>query len=116
MRNSRLVYSTEGGGFKEADSRRPPAKAAVARSIRLPNDGVIRIVRDRGGRGGKVVTAIHGLPQRGAALEAQASDLRRLCAAGGTVKDGVVEIQGDHRERAAERLRALGYTVRLAGG
>jgi translation initiation factor 1 len=42
--------------------------------------------------------------------------MKRLCGAGGTVKDGVVEIQGDHRERLAERLRALGYTVKLAGG
>jgi translation initiation factor 1 len=62
------------------------------------------------------VTVIHGLPERGAALDARAGELRRLCGAGGTVKDGVVEIQGDHRERVAERLRALGYTVKLAGG
>ena len=82
----------------------------------MPNDGVIRIVRDRSGRRGKVVTVIHGLPERGAALDARAAELRRLCGAGGTVKDSVVEIQGDHCERAAERLRALGYTVKLAGG
>jgi translation initiation factor 1 len=62
------------------------------------------------------VTVIHGLPERGAGLDARASELRRLCGAGGTVKDGTVEIQGDHRERVAERLRALGYTVKLAGG
>jgi len=62
------------------------------------------------------VTVIHGLPERGAALDARASELRRLCGAGGTVKDGAVEIQGDHRERVAERLRALGYAVKLAGG
>jgi translation initiation factor 1 len=62
------------------------------------------------------VTVIHGIPERGPALDARASDLRRLCGAGGTVKDGVVEIQGDHRERVAVRLRALGYTVKLAGG
>jgi translation initiation factor 1 len=45
-----------------------------------------------------------------------AAELKRLCGVGGTVKDGVVEIQGDHRERVAERLRALGHTVKLAGG
>ena len=59
---------------------------------------------------------IHGLPERGPALDARLSELKRLCGAGGTVKDGVVEIQGDHRERLAERLRNLGYTVKLAGG
>jgi translation initiation factor 1 len=63
-----------------------------------------------------VVTVIHGLPERGAALDARAAELRRLCGAGGTVKDGVVEIQGDHRERVAQYLRALGYSVKLAGG
>jgi translation initiation factor 1 len=62
------------------------------------------------------VTVIHGLPERGPALEARLSEMKRLCGAGGTVKDGVVEIQGDHRERLAGRLRAMGYTVKLAGG
>ena len=66
------------------------------------------------GRNGKVVTVIRGLPARD--LEARASDLKRLCGAGGAVKDGAVEIQGDHRERVAERLRGLGHTVKLAGG
>jgi translation initiation factor 1 len=60
------------------------------------------------------VTVILGLPARD--LEARASDLKRLCGAGGAVKDGAVEIQGDHRERIAEHLRALGHTVKLAGG
>ncbi len=81
-----------------------------------PRDGVVRLFRDRGGRNGKTVTVIHGLPERGPALEARLSELKRLCGAGGTVKDGAVEIQGDHRERLAERLRTLGYTVKLAGG
>jgi translation initiation factor 1 len=82
----------------------------------VPRDGVVRIFRDRGGRHGKTVTVIHGLPERGPALEARLSELKRLCGAGGTLKGGVVEIQGDHRERLATRLRALGHTVKLAGG
>jgi translation initiation factor 1 len=82
----------------------------------VPRDGVVRIFRDRSGRNGKTVTVIHGLPDRGPALEARLSEMKRLCGAGGTVKDGVVEIQGDHRERLAERLRALGHAVKLAGG
>jgi translation initiation factor 1 len=116
VRNSRLVYSSEGGRFKGADARRPASRPVAPRSVGFPNDGVIRIGRARSGRGGKVVTVIHGLPERGAALDARAGELRRLCGAGGTVKDGMIEIQGDHRERVAERLRALGYTVKLAGG
>ena len=75
---------------------------------------MVRIFRDRSGRNGKVVTVIHGLPAR--QLDERASALKRLCGAGGAVKDGAVEIQGDHRERIAENLRALGYTVKLAGG
>ena len=82
----------------------------------VPHDGVVRLFRDRGGRNGKTVTVIHGLPERGPALEARLSEMKRLCGAGGTLKDGAVEIQGDHRERLAARLRALGYTVKLAGG
>ncbi len=93
MKNSRRVYST-------------PAP--------LPSDDVIRIFRDRSGRNGKVVTVIRGLAAR--EVEERAAELKRLCGAGGAVKDGAVEIQGDHRERIAERLRAGGHTVKLAGG
>ena len=82
----------------------------------MPRDGVVRLFRDRGGRNGKTVTVIRGLPERGPALEACVAQMKRLCGAGGTLKDGVVEIQGDHRDRLAEHLRALGHTVKLAGG
>jgi translation initiation factor 1 len=77
---------------------------------------VVRLFRDRAGRGGKTVTVIHGLPERGPALEALAAELKRMCGAGGAIKDDAVEIQGDHRERIAGRLRARGYRVKLAGG
>ncbi|MDP2627343.1 MAG: stress response translation initiation inhibitor YciH [Candidatus Rokubacteria bacterium] len=114
-RKSRLVYSTEAGPTARPADRRPAPRP----STRPPDglrDGIVRIFRERGGRGGKVVTVIRGLPERGDGLEGRAADLRRLCGAGGTIKDAAVEIQGDHRERVAERLRALGYTVKLAGG
>jgi translation initiation factor 1 len=81
-----------------------------------PRDGVVRLFRDRGGRNGKTVTVIRGLPERGPALEARVALMKRLCGAGGTLKGNAVEIQGDHRERLAEHLRAAGYTVKLAGG
>jgi translation initiation factor 1 len=75
---------------------------------------VIRLFRERGGRGGKTVTVIRGLPERGDALEALAAEFRRASGAGGTVRDGAIEIQGDHCARLAERLRARGYTVSTA--
>ncbi len=79
-----------------------------------PGDGIVRVQRTKAGRGGKTVTLITGLPP--ADLAAVARDLKRLCGTGGTVADGAVEIQGDHRQRIAERLTAQGHRVKLAGG
>jgi translation initiation factor 1 len=110
MHNRRTVYSTDGGRVsqgKDAKAKTPPPSG-------FPNDGVVRLSREKGGRGGKTVTVVRGLPASD--LEAQAADLKRLCGAGGTLRDGVIEIQGDHRERIAERLRSRGYQVKLAGG
>lgn len=114
MSESRLVYSTHGGRVRQPDEH-ADTPASPTRTSAAPNDGTIRIFRERGGRNGKVVTVIRGLPQ-GAALLGLAADLKRLCGAGGTVKEGALEIQGDHRERLADHLRAKGYTVKLAGG
>jgi translation initiation factor 1 len=103
----RLVYSTDDGDLRrstEAD-RRPDA---------LPGDGVVRVAREKSGRRGKTVTVVRGLPP--AVLAEVASDLKRHCGTGGTVKDGAVELQGDHREKAVARLRAQGHAVKLAGG
>lgn len=110
MKNSRRVYSTGDGRVREPAPARPTASPAPP----APNDGVVRLFRDRSGRNGKVVTVIRGLS--GKDIDARASELKRFCGAGGAVKDGAVEIQGDHREKIAARLRALGYTVKLAGG
>ena len=114
--NYRPVYTTDGGQIAPTSEKRRDAPASGPATPRVPDDGVVRLFRDRGGRGGKTVTVIRGLRERGAALERRAAELKRLCGAGGAVKDDAVEIQGDHRERIAERLRALGYTVKLAGG
>ena len=116
MNDNRLVYTTEAGRIKQPPPATKPAAPAKPDAPSLPNDGVVRIFRERGNRGGKTVTVVRGLPERGPALEARAAELRRLCGAGGTLRDGAIEVQGDHRERIAERLRALGYQVKLAGG
>ncbi len=113
MSESRLVYSTALGRVRPPEeSKRQEGRPASG----APKDGVVRLFRERAGRGGKVVTVVRGLPGSAAELLALAADLRRLCGAGGTVKDGVLEIQGDHRERLADWLRARGYPVKLAGG
>jgi translation initiation factor 1 len=115
--NNRLVYSSDAGRVAPKPSPPPkPGKQPPKVPPSLPNDGVVRLFREKGGRGGKTVTVVRGLPEQGAALEARLSELKRLCGAGGTMRDGAIEIQGDHRDRISERLTALGYKVKLAGG
>jgi translation initiation factor 1 len=105
MSNSRLVYSTDDGDQRRRKKVREPSP--------LPRDGIVRIFREKGRRGGKTVTVVRGLPAGD--LEAVAADLKRLCGAGGSAKNGAVEIQGDQCEKVAEHLRARGYQVKLAG-
>ena len=109
MSNSRLVYSTDDGDHR----REARAQPAPSREPELPNDGVVRVFREKGGRGGKIVTVVRGLDGD---LAAVASDLKRLCGAGGSVKGTAIEIQGDHRTKVAARLESAGYRVKLAGG
>jgi translation initiation factor 1 len=122
MSRSRLVYSTDGGRAPDQPprqapgGRRGPDATRGRATLPPPDDGVVRIFRERGGRGGKTVTVIRGLADQGPVLEARVSELKRLCGAGGTVREGAIEIQGDHRERIAARLREAGLRVKLAGG
>jgi translation initiation factor 1 len=80
------------------------------------NDGVVRVRREVKGRAGKTVTTVSGLPLRGGTLEVLASDLKRRCSVGGSVKDGVIILQGDHRKTIVPLLEDKGYKVKLAGG
>ena len=116
MNNSRLVYSTDAQiiGNRKPQPAGKNATSQKAPPPGFPDDGIVRISREKGNRGGKTVTMVRGLPA--ADLETRAQELKRACGAGGTVRDGAVEIQGDHRERLAEKLTALGYKVKLAGG
>ena len=108
MSGSRRVYSTTDGDLRKA---RDPHERA-----RLQGDGKVRVRREVGGRRGKTVTTVSGVPVKDAELKALAGRLKKRCGVGGAVKDGVIEIQGDHREKIVEILRAEGYTVVLAGG
>jgi translation initiation factor 1 len=77
---------------------------------------VVRVGRETKGRRGKGVTVVTGVPLSGAALEELGSRLKRMCGSGGTVKDGVIEIQGDHRDVLVDELAKLGWSVRRSGG
>jgi translation initiation factor 1 len=111
-----LVYSTEGGTMCPA-CRQPIAQCSC-KSARAPpaGDGIVRVSRETAGRGGKAVTVVRGLALDAAALVTLAKQLKAVCGAGGTVKDGVIEVQGDHCERVIEALRKQGRVVKRAGG
>lgn len=104
--NARAVYSTESGRLDTADA---PAPAASPGS----SDGIVRVSRTSAGRKGKTVTLVTGLPP--ADLAPIAKELKRLCGSGGSVKDGVVEVQGDHRDTVAAHLGQR-FRVKIAGG
>ena len=76
----------------------------------------MRVSRQTQGRAGKGVTVITGLALKAETLAALASELKRLCGSGGTVKDGSIEIQGEHRDRLVAELSRRGFTARRAGG
>jgi translation initiation factor 1 len=118
MPPNRLVYSTDGGRLDRCD-RCGHSLDACRCTTKQPHDagdGIVRISRERSRRHGKTVTIITGVPGDLAKRAELAASLKRLCGSGGSVKDSAIEIQGDHRERLAVRLRELGYSVKLAGG
>lgn len=110
-----LVYSTDGGTMCPA-CRRPTAQCACKNAAPPAGDGTVRVSRETAGRGGKAVTVVRGLALDAAALTALAKQLKAVCGAGGTAKDGVIEVQGDHCERVVEALKKQGRVVKRAGG
>ena len=115
--SSRLVYSTETGRVCP-DCRQPVAACAckAAAKARVAGDGNVKVSREAKGRGGKTVTLVRGLALEADALAALGKQLRSACGAGGTVKDGVVEIQGDHCELVIEQLKKHGHNAKRTGG
>ena len=111
-----LVYSTESGRMCPA-CRKPIADCICGvPAAPPPGDGVVRVSRETAGRGGKAVTLVRGVPLQADALAALGKRLRSFCGAGGTLKDGVLEVQGDHRERVVLWLQKEGFVVKRAGG
>jgi translation initiation factor 1 len=106
-RDERLVFSTTDGDLRRARpaSRREPAGGAR-----------VKVRREVAGRRGKAVTTISGVPLDDAGLRELAGRLKKRCGVGGSAKDGVIELQGDHRDAVVALLRGDGYDVVLAGG
>lgn len=106
-KNSRLVYSTDQGRIKETE---------CLNNAVLTGDGIVRLHRESKGRGGKGVTLIKGIPLAEPELKKLSKDLKQICGTGGTVKDGVIEIQGEQRDKLKAALEKKGFTVKIAGG
>jgi len=121
--SSRLVYSTDGGRVAYTGNRKPEAlpgaKPAAARGPAgpaVPDDGIVRVHRQKAGRGGKTATLVTGLPGDEAGLDGVLKTLKAQCGAGGTREGRTLVIQGDLRERVAALLEGQGHRVKLAGG
>ena len=115
--NSGLVYSTEVGRVCPECRMALAQCACAARSKVLPaGDGAVRVSRQAKGRGGKTVTLVQGLALDAPALAVLGKQLRTACGAGGTVKDGVIEVQGDHCELVMAALRTHGHNPKRVGG
>ena len=121
MSNSRLVYSTETGRIcpkcrRSATECRCKGKGKKASSTPRKIDGIIRIQRETKGRKGKTVTTVSGFAENEADLKQLGAQLKTRCGSGGSVKDGVIVIQGDHRDILLDELKKRGFQVKLAGG
>lgn len=106
----KTVWSSEDGDLRKKDDQ-----PVIVNSL-PPQQQMVYLHRESKGRGGKGVTLIKGLVLSEAELSALAKKIKQACGSGGTVKDGVIEIQGEHREKIADTLRKLRYKVKVAGG
>jgi len=106
-------YTYRGVVMKTDPSR---ARAVSSPSTKPRQPAAVRVGREVAGRGGKGVSVIHGLPLGPSELEELSTRLKKLCGAGGAVRQGVIEIQGDHRDRLVAELQKLGYAAKRSGG
>jgi translation initiation factor 1 len=113
--NSGLVYSTESGRMCP-ECRQPLSACTCKAKPVVKGDGVMRVSRQSKGRGGKTVTIVKGVALDAIALATLGKALRTACGSGGTVKDGVIEIQGDHCDLVMEALKKEGLNPKRAGG
>jgi translation initiation factor 1 len=111
-----LVYSTDQGRLCPDCGKPLPQCSCKQHKPITKGDGVVRVSRETKGRGGKSVNVISGLALAPVALEKLCTQLKKRCGTGGTVKEGSIEIQGEHRDTLVAELSKLGYTVKKAGG
>jgi len=123
----RLVYSSEHGRVCPSCGRsetrcncrgkgaRARIKARDEEAAAKASDGIVRVGRSTKGRRGKIVSTVTGVPVDASELQDLAADLKRRCGTGGALKDGVIEIQGDHRDTLVEELEKRGFKVKRAG-
>jgi translation initiation factor 1 len=118
MTDSDLVYSTSTGRMCSACGRseRECVCREMARTKKPATAGQVRVGRETAGRKGKGVTVVTGLPLSAARLEELGSTIKRRCGSGGTVRDGVIEVQGEHRDAIVAYLQSLGYAAKRSGG
>jgi translation initiation factor 1 len=111
-----VVYSTDVGRVCPGCGH-PLHQCRCSTASRVPeSDGIVRIHKETKGRKGSGVSRITGIPLTDKELSVLAKALKKKCGSGGTVKNGAIEIQGDHRELLADLLTKQGYRVKLAGG
>lgn len=110
-----LVYSTDAGRMCPT-CRRAVAQCACGKAPPPPVDGMVRVLRETKGRGGKAVTVVRGVPLDAAGILELSQQLKSACGSGGTVKDGNIEVQGDHVGKVMVLLQQRGWRVKRAGG
>jgi translation initiation factor 1 len=116
MSKGGLVYSSERGRMCPACGNPVAECACESDTLQVKTDGVVRVRRETKGRKGKSVTVVTGVPLGPAELAKLGKQLKKRCGSGGTVKDGTIEIQGDHRDTLVSELEGRGWTVKRAGG
>lgn len=113
---SRTVYSTETGRICPNCGQPLAGCRCKKQAPRAQGDGIVRVALEKKGRGGKTVSVITGLTAGNEELKTLAAELKRRCGTGGTLKDGVIEIQGDHRDTLVDLLKSKSYQVKRVGG
>ncbi|HET6597620.1 MAG TPA: hypothetical protein VFG81_18490 [Anaerolineales bacterium] len=108
--NNRTVWSSDQGDLRGKEAAKPKVNSLP------PHEQTVYLHRDSKGRGGKAVTLVKKLVLSEEDMKELATKLKQVCGSGGTVKDGMIEIQGEHREKIAEALNKIGYKVKIAGG
>ena len=112
-----IVYSSEQGRMcPQCSQPRKQCRCSTSAGRPAPGDGIVRISRQTKGRKGAGVSLVTGLPLEAGELKALAKELKQKCGSGGTVRDGVIEIQGDHRDLLLTLLEQRGYKAKKAGG